>query len=76
MKILLKTSISLLFISTLSISYAQNAAVVNGKPISSAKLNRLIEQSGQPNSPELKKKQEYILNNKGISSYRKLIKED
>lgn len=33
---------------------AQNAAVVNGKPIPSAKLDKLIAGTGQPASPELR----------------------
>ena len=35
-------------------AFAQNAAVVNGKPIPSAKLDKLIAGTGQPSSPELR----------------------
>jgi len=61
MKIILKTTIAICLLSSYTFVNAQNAAVVNGKPISSAKLNRLIEQSGQPNSPELREKARDIL---------------
>jgi peptidyl-prolyl cis-trans isomerase C len=61
MKNILKTTIAICLLSSYTLVNAQNAAVVNGKPISSAKLNRLIEQSGQPNSPELREKARDIL---------------
>lgn len=61
MKIILKTSIALCLLSTLSIASAQNAAIVNGKAISSAKLNRLIALSGQADSPEVREKAREIL---------------
>jgi hypothetical protein len=32
-------------------AFAQNAAVVNGKPISSAKVDKLIASTGQPETP-------------------------
>ena len=35
-------------------AFAQNAAVVNGKPISSAKVDKLIASTGQPETPELR----------------------
>jgi peptidyl-prolyl cis-trans isomerase C len=37
-------------------AFAQNAAVVNGKAIPSAKLDKLIASTGQPESPELRKR--------------------
>jgi len=61
MKTILKTTLAVCLLSAYPLVNAQNAAVVNGKPITSAKLNRLIEQSGQPNSPELREKARDIL---------------
>ena len=40
---------------------AQNAAVVNGKPIPLAKLTRMLEKSGQMNSPDVKEKARDVL---------------
>ena len=42
---------------------AQNAAVVNGKPIPLAKLTRMLEKSGQMNSPDVKEKARDVLIN-------------
>lgn len=57
----LKTTLLICLFTSISSSFAQNAVVVNGKAIPSAKLNRLIEQSGQPNSPEVREKARDIL---------------
>ena len=35
---------------------AQNAAVVNGKSIPKAKLDKILESSGQPSTPELRER--------------------
>lgn len=61
MKRLIKSALvtSLLLASTLSI--AQNAAVVNGKSIPKAKLDQLINKSGQPASPEMREKGRELL---------------
>ena len=40
--------------ATVAPAMAQNAAVVNGKAIPSAKVDALIKKSGQPESPELR----------------------
>ena len=42
--------------ATVAPAMAQNAAVVNGKAIPSAKVDALIKKSGQPESPELRAK--------------------
>ena len=42
--------------ATVAPAMAQNAAVVNGKAIPSAKVDALIKKSGQPESPELRSK--------------------
>ena len=44
------------FAATVAPAMAQNAAVVNGKAIPSAKVDALIKKSGQPESPELRAK--------------------
>ncbi|MFT0734326.1 peptidylprolyl isomerase [Ralstonia wenshanensis] len=44
------------FAATVAPAMAQNAAVVNGKAIPSAKVDALIKRSGQPESPELRAK--------------------
>ena len=41
---------------TTSFAFAQNAVIVNGRSISKSKLDRLIEKTGQPNSPEIREK--------------------
>jgi peptidyl-prolyl cis-trans isomerase C len=41
-------------VATVAPAMAQNAAVVNGKAIPSAKVDALIKKSGQPESPELR----------------------
>ena len=57
---LVTTLLALAFISPLS-AYAQNAAIVNGKAIPSAKLDRLIEKSGQPSTDESREKGRELL---------------
>lgn len=61
MKQPIKTALvtSLLIASTLT--FAQNAAVVNGKSIPKAKLDQLISKSGQPTSPEIREKGRELL---------------
>ena len=44
------------FVAAVAPAMAQNAAVVNGKAIPSAKVDALIKKSGQPESPELRAK--------------------
>lgn len=44
-----------------STTFAQNAAIVNGKSIPKAKLDRLIVKSGQPPSPEVREKGRELL---------------
>ena len=44
-----------------TITYAQNAAVVNGTPIPLSKLDRLVQNSGQQNSPEIREKARDVL---------------
>jgi peptidyl-prolyl cis-trans isomerase C len=47
-------------VSTLSTSlflntaFAQNAVIVNGKPIPKSQLDQLVEKSGQPNNPQVR----------------------
>jgi peptidyl-prolyl cis-trans isomerase C len=41
--------------------FAQNAAVVNGTPIPLSKLDRLVQSSGQENSPEIRNKARDVL---------------
>jgi peptidyl-prolyl cis-trans isomerase C len=53
---LIKNSLVILSLSTTSLSFAQNAVIVNGTPIPSSKVNRLIQISGQENTPEVRKK--------------------
>jgi peptidyl-prolyl cis-trans isomerase C len=47
--------------ATVAPALAQNAAVVNGKAIPSAKVDALIKKSGQPESPELRGKAREML---------------
>jgi len=51
-----------------SISSAQNAVIVNGTPIPSAKLDRLIQSSGQEPTPELRAKARDVLITKELIS--------
>ena len=51
-----------------SISLAQNAVIVNGTPIPSAKLDRLVESSGQEATPELRAKARDVLITKELIS--------
>jgi peptidyl-prolyl cis-trans isomerase C len=50
-----------LFLAAPIYSSAQNAVIVNGKSISKAKLDRLVEKSGQPSSPEVREKGRELL---------------
>ena len=43
------------------IASAQNAAIVNGKSIPKAQLDRLVEKSGQPNEPQVREKAREVL---------------
>ena len=48
-------AISLLSASLISsYSYAQNAVIVNGKSISKAQLDKLVQKSGQPDNPQVR----------------------
>ncbi|ATG19854.1 peptidylprolyl isomerase [Ralstonia mannitolilytica] len=47
--------------ATVAPAMAQNAAVVNGKAIPSAKVDALIKKSGQPESPELRNRAREML---------------
>ena len=37
-----------------STAFAQNAAIVNGKPIPKAQLDKLVQKSGQPDNPQVR----------------------
>ena len=50
-----------LILITSSLSFAQNAAVVNGTAIPLSKLDRLVQNSGQQNSPEIRNKARDVL---------------
>jgi peptidyl-prolyl cis-trans isomerase C len=60
-----------------SLAFAQNAAIVNGKPIPKAQLDKLIQKSNQPDTPQVRDQgremlvtRELVLqeaNNRGIS---------
>ncbi len=51
-----------------SISVGQNAVIVNGTPIPSAKLDRLIQSSGQESTPEIRAKARDVLITKELIS--------
>ena len=45
-----------------SVAMAQNAAIVNGKAIPKAQLDRLVQKSGQPaNDPQVREKAREVL---------------
>ena len=55
-------SIACIFLFTFSTSiFAQNAVIVNGKSIPKSKLDKLVERSGQQNSPEVREKGRELL---------------
>ncbi len=74
-KLLTLAALSLTFLS--SFAFAQNAAIVNGKPIPKAQLDKLIQKSNQPDTPQVRDQgremlvtRELILqeaNNRGIT---------
>lgn len=74
-KILSLGALSALFLS--SVAMAQNAAIVNGKPIPKTQLDKLVQKSNQPDTPQVRDQgremlitRELILqeaNNRGIS---------
>ena len=74
-KILTLATLSLIFTQTHV--FAQNAAIVNGKPIPKAQLDKLIQKSNQPDTPQVRDQgremlvtRELILqeaNNRGIT---------
>jgi peptidyl-prolyl cis-trans isomerase C len=74
----LKNVILFMTMNVCVFSHAQNAVIVNGTPIPSAKLDRLIEQSGQPNTPDVRAKARDVLITKELvnqeASKRGLIK--
>jgi peptidyl-prolyl cis-trans isomerase C len=51
-----------------SLNHAQNAVIVNGTPIPSAKLDRLIQSSGQESTPEIREKARDVLITKELIS--------
>ena len=51
-----------------SLAFAQNAVVVNGTPIPLSKLDRLVQNSGQENSPEIRNKAREVLITKELIS--------
>lgn len=67
-----------------SMASAQNAAIVNGKAIPKAQLDRLVEKSGQPNDPQVREKGREVLitrelviqeaNNRGLTQ-KEAVKE-
>lgn len=74
-KLLTLAALSLTFLP--SFAFAQNAAIVNGKPIPKAQLDKLIQKSNQPDTPQVRDQgremlvtRELILqeaNNRGIT---------
>jgi peptidyl-prolyl cis-trans isomerase C len=58
---MLKSFLFAISVLTTGLVMAQNAVIVNGTPIPSAKLDRLIQNSGQPNSPEVRNKARDVL---------------
>ncbi len=74
-KLFTLAALSLTFLS--SFAFAQNAAIVNGKPIPKAQLDKLIQKSNQPDTPQVRDQgremlvtRELILqeaNNRGIT---------
>lgn len=74
-KLLTLAALSLTFLS--SFAFGQNAAIVNGKPIPKAQLDKLIQKSNQPDTPQVRDQgremlvtRELILqeaNNRGIT---------
>lgn len=60
-KFILTATVSSLVLTAPSWSLAQNAVIVNGKSIPKSKLDRLVEKSGQPASPEVREKGRELL---------------
>lgn len=60
-KSILTAVISCLALAVPAWSLAQNAVIVNGKSIPKSKLDRLVEKSGQPSSPEVREKGRELL---------------
>jgi len=54
-------TLTTLMLAVSSLGNAQNAVIVNGKAIPKSKLDRLVEKSGQPSSPEVREKGRELL---------------
>jgi len=65
---LVKICITATYIAFSPLSFAQNAVVVNGTPIPLSKLDRLIQGSGQENTPEVRSKARDVLITKELIS--------
>jgi peptidyl-prolyl cis-trans isomerase C len=62
-------------LSVCATAFAQNAAVVNGEAIPSASIDKIITNSGQPDSPELRKQiRESLINEKLILQEAKKLR--